>query len=160
MERGDSLVFPLALRLPERVDVLGRTWFRRPELHVTTFAPGDLAEATGLDADVLLALGEEHEADLTRPRRVDFDGRVARVEHDDRATLVAFCRVDGLPDVYRRMAEAIGRAIPLPPTHVTLYTARPGMEGIGLNTHAQVAARATLLAERDAAAVLAPLRSR
>jgi hypothetical protein len=72
---------------------------------------------------------------------------------DGRHTLVAFCDVAGLEDVYRRVSAAVGRVLPVPPTHVTLYTSQAGMKGIGLSTAAHVAARATPLPEADAAVV-------
>jgi hypothetical protein len=148
----ESLVFPVELDLPERLHVAGRDWFRKPELHVTTFTPGDLADTFDVDAGALLRAGEQHRDELTRRRNVRFDGRVARVDADDgRRTLVAFCEVAGLDEVYRRLSAAVGRSLPVPPTHVTLYTSQPGMKGIGLSTAAAAAAHATPLLPADAA---------
>jgi len=161
MDAGESLVFPVALDVPASIHVDRREWFRRPEFHVTTFAPDDLAEAFGIDVAALLAAGEDHRDELTRNRAIRFDGRVARVQaQDGRRTLVAFCDVAGLDAVYRRLATAVGHALPVAPTHVTLYTSQPGMKGIGLSTAAQVGARATLLPDGDAAAVLRHLSGR
>jgi hypothetical protein len=148
----ESLVFPVELDVPERLHVAGRDWFRKPELHVTTFTPGDLADTFDVDAGALLRAGEQHRDELTRRRNVRFDGRVARVDADDgRQTLVAFCGVAGLDEVYRRLSAAVGRPLPVPPTHVTLYTSQPGMKGIGLSTAAAAAAHATPLPPADAA---------
>jgi hypothetical protein len=152
MEIDESLVFPVELNLPERLYVAGQDWFRRPELHVTTFTPGDLADAFDVDAAALLDVGARHCNELTRSRSIRFDGRVARVHaEDDRQTLVAFCDVAGLDDVYRRLSAAVERSLPVPPTHVTLYTSQPGMKGIGLSTADDVAAQATPLPAADAA---------
>jgi hypothetical protein len=148
----ESLVFAVELDVPERLHVAGRDWFRRPELHVTTFTPGDLADAFDVDAAALLRAGEQHRDELTRRRDLRFDGRVARVDAGDgRQTLVAFCEAAGLDEVYRRLSAAVGRSLPVPPTHVTLYTSQPGMKGIGLSTAAAVAAHATPLPATDAA---------
>jgi hypothetical protein len=148
----ESLVFSIELDLPERLRIGGHDWFRRPELHVTTFTPADLADAFDVDAATLLKAGEQHRDELTRSRGIRFDGRFARVHDEDgRRTLVAFCDVAGLPDVYRRLSAAVGRALAMPPTHVTLYTSQAGMPGIGLGTAEHVAARATPLPETDAA---------
>jgi hypothetical protein len=107
----------------------------------------------GLEA--LLQAGEDYHDELTRARTIRSDGRVARVQADDgRRTLVAFCDAAGLDAVYRRLSEAVGMPLPLPPTHVTLYTAEPATKGIGLSTQAHVQQRAIPLSDADAAAVL------
>jgi hypothetical protein len=157
----ESLVFPVEVDVPERLHVAGRGWFRRPELHVTTFTPGDLAGAFDVDAGALLRAGEQHRDELTRCRDIRFDGRVAHVHAaDGRQTLVAFCEVAGLDEVYRRLSAAVGWSLPVPPTHVTLYTSQPGMKGIGLSTAAAVAAHATPLPAADAARLRRHLRQR
>lgn len=156
---SDSIVFPVHLDAARVLELDGRTWFRRPEFHVTTFTPDDLAAATGIDEDVLADAGERHRVALEAVRPIRFDGRVAHVRAGDgRETLVAFCAVEGLPAVFDRLAAAVGRALPYPPTHVTLYTILPGMKGIGLATDAAVAARATPLGPAAAATVLGSLR--
>jgi hypothetical protein len=152
MEFDESLVFPIELELPRCLHVAGRDWFCRPEFHVTTFTPGDLAEAFDVDVAALLHAGEQRRDELTRSRSFRFDGRVARVHvRNGRQTLVAFCDVAGLDDVYRRLSAAVGRTLPVPPTHVTLYTSQPGMKGIGLTTAQDVSAHAVPLPEADAA---------
>ena len=161
MEIDESLVFGVELDLPERLRLAGRDWFRRPEFHVTTFTPGDLADAFDVDAAALLDAGERLRDALTRRRSIRFDGRVARVDDPDgRRTLVAFCHVDGLEDVYSRLSAAIKQPLPVPPTHVTLYTSQPGMRGIGLSTSAAVAAQATPLPPADAVALRRHLPAR
>jgi hypothetical protein len=161
MEIDESLVFPIELHLPERLHVAGRDWFCRPELHVTTFTPADVADAFDIGAAALLHAGARHRDELTRSRSIRFDGRVARVHAEDgRQTLVAFCDVVGLDDVYRRMSASVGRTLPVPPTHVTLYTSQPGMKGIGLSTAAHVAAHATPLPATDAAVLRGHLPQR
>jgi len=152
MEIDESLVFSIELDLPGRLHVAGRDWFCRPEFHVTTFTPRDLADAFDVDAAALLHAGEQRRDALTRRRDHRFDGRIARVHaRDGRQTLVAFCEVAGLDDVYRHLSAAVGRTLPVPPTHVTLYTSQPGMKGIGLSTAQDVAAHAVPLPEADAA---------
>jgi hypothetical protein len=155
---AESLVFPVALAIPEQITAAGSTWFRRPELHVTTFTPADLAAASELDVETLVRAGEEHRDELTRLRAIRFDGRVARVEaQDGRRSLVAFCDVAGLDALYERLSAGLGAQLPLPPTHVTLYTGQPGAGGIGLTTEEQVRERATPLQDTDATAVLGHL---
>jgi hypothetical protein len=152
MEIDESLVFPVELDVSERLHVAGHDWFRRPEFHVTTFTPGDLADAFDVDAAALLDAGARHRDELTQSRSIRFDGRMARVHaQDGRQTLVAFCDLAGLDDVLRRLSAAVGRSLPVPPTHVTLYTSQPGMKGIGLSTADDVAAHATPLPAADAA---------
>ena len=155
----ESLVFPVALEASEEVHVAGRRWFRRPEFHVTTFNPEGLATATGLRAQRLAEIAEPLHDELTTARPIRFDGRVSAVVHPDgRQTLVAFCDVDGLEEIYARLSALAGRALPRPPTHVTLYTAQPGMDGIGLTTQADVDAKTAALSAADAHHVLAGLR--
>ena len=155
----ESLVFPVALDAPEEVQVAGRRWFRRPEFHVTTFDPGDLAAATGVGSEKLVEIAEPLRGELTMARPIRFDGRVsAVVDPDGRRTLVAFCHVDGLEDTYVRLSALAGCTLPRPPTHVTLYTAEPDMEGIGLSTQADVDAKTAALPPADAHNVLAGLR--
>lgn len=152
----ESLVFPVALEAPEAVQVAGRRWFRRPEFHVTTFNPDALAAATGVGTQKLVEIAEQLHDELTTVRRIRFDGRVSAVgDPDGRQTLVAFCDVDGLEQIYVRLSALAGRALPRPPTHVTLYTARPDMEGIGLSTQADVDAKTVALPAAEARDVLA-----
>ena len=151
-------MFPVALQAPEEVHVVRRRWFRRPEFHVTTFNPQDLAAATGLDAQELARIGAQLNAELTAARPLRFDDRVSAVSDDDgRRTLVAFCDVDGLEQTYERLSALAGRELPRPPTHVTLYTAQPGMEGIGLSTQRDVEAKTVALPATEAKKVLAAI---
>ncbi len=156
----ESLVFPVALEAAEEVQVVGRRWFRRPEFHVTTFNPEDLAAMTGMAARQLADIAGQLHDELTTERPVRFDGRVSAVaDADGRRTLVAFCDVDGLEQVYVRLSALAGRELPRPPTHVTLYTAQPGMGGIGLTTEAEVQAKAVALPAADARKVLRAVRA-
>ena len=155
----ESLVFPVALEAPDEVHVAGRRWYRRPEFHVTTFNPDDLAAATGLGVNELGRIGARLHAELTAVRPLRFDGRASVAsDPDGRRTLVAFCEVDGLEGVYRRLSALAGRELPRPPTHVTLYTAQPGMGGIGLSTQSDVETKTVALPAADASAVLDGLR--
>jgi hypothetical protein len=141
------------------VQVAGCRWFRRPEFHVTTFNPDDLAAATGIGTQKLCQVGEQLHDELTMARPIRFDGCVSVVEDPDgRRTLVAFCDVDGLEEIYVRLSALAGRALPRPPTHVTLYTAQPDMKGIGLTTQADVDEKTAALPAADAHNVLAGLR--
>jgi len=156
----EALVFPVRLDAAPTVELGGRTWHRRPEFHVTTFTPETLAAASGVPATALAAAGAALRPELTTPRPFRFDGRVACARDDGgRETLVAFCDVEGLDEVYERLSSRAGAAIPPPPTHVTLYTAEPGMQGIGLATAAEVRDKTEPLAAQDAVAVLSGVRS-
>jgi hypothetical protein len=77
MEIGESLVFPIELELPGCLHLVGRDWFCTPEFHITTFTPGDLADAFDVDAVALLHAGEQRRDGLTRSRSFRFDGRIA-----------------------------------------------------------------------------------
>jgi hypothetical protein len=100
MEIDESLVFPIKLDLPGCLHVAGCDWFCRPEFHVTTFTPRDLAEALAVDVEALLHAGEQRREELTRRRVSGLTGALARVHAEDgRQTLVAFCDVAGLDDV-------------------------------------------------------------
>ena len=72
---SESLVFDVALEVPHELRVGGRTWFRRPEFHVTTFTPDALAALSGLPEDALAALWERFRGELTAPRPVRFRRR-------------------------------------------------------------------------------------
>ena len=155
----ESLVFPVALEAPEEVQVAGRRWYCRPEFHVTTFNPEGLAAATGVGAQQLAEVAEPLHDELTTPRPIRFDGRVYKVvDPDGRQTLVAFCDVAGLEAIYARLSALAGRSLPRPPTHVTLYTAQPDMDGIALTTQADVDAKTVALPAADAHHVLQVLR--
>ena len=94
MEIDESLVFPIKLDLPGCLHVAGCDWFCRPEFHVTTFTPRDLAEALAVDVEALLHAGEQRREELTRRRASGLTGALARVHAEDgRQTLVAFCDV-------------------------------------------------------------------
>jgi hypothetical protein len=72
-----------------------------------TIASGDLADAFDVDAAALLDADARHRDELTQSRSIRFDGRMARVHaQDGRQTLVAFCDLAGLDDVFRRLSAA------------------------------------------------------
>ncbi|WP_354699022.1 hypothetical protein DSM112329_04723 [Paraconexibacter sp. AEG42_29] len=150
-QNGQSLIFPVTLDLPKHLELGGTTWHCRREHHVTTFTP-DLAVAVGRPLADLIALGQRHEPALTEPRGVHFDGRAATAERDDgRRSLVAFCDVDGLAEVYAQLSADLGTPVPLPPNHVTLYSSDARDKGIGLATADAVAAYTTPLTPEQAA---------
>ena len=126
MNHGESLVFPVELAMPKELIVDGCRWYSRPEFHVTTFTPSDLADALGVDERVLLVVGESRRPELTRCRTIAFDGRVARLEGGDGGrTLVAFCDVEGLDAVYSLLDADVRQSLERPTTHVTLYSRSP-----------------------------------
>ena len=55
--------------------------------------------------------------------------RLARRE--ERRTLIVKARVDGLEGLYARLSYRVGVELPVPPAHVTLYSA-PGGKAIGI----------------------------
>jgi len=156
MDSSETIIAPIDLNVAAKVQVGGQSWFRRPEFHVTTFTPDDLAEATGVPEDILVQASQKFREELSSVRGVAFDGRVAcAARSDGRRSLVAFCLAPGLDEIYEKISVAVGSNIPPPITHITLYTVQPQMKGIGLTTAAQVEAYTTMLAEDEASAVLA-----
>ena len=145
---GQSLVVPLIVaQLPETVEVLGRHWQRKRELHLTALASRLLeppGEATGVwDRVVRVASGRE-----LGPVRVGEElRRVRDPQHPGLETLIVMAECGGLQELIEDLSEAIGRPLPLPPAHVTLYSTDPA-EGIGITDQRELAERAPPLDDR------------
>lgn len=136
-----SLILPLDDALPmQPVHVDGRTFAPKPELHVTLVG-------TALGAELADVLGDRLEA-ATRPAfealdwRLRRTGRGALIEKTGRtdaghrgpvASIVEFVELPALPHWYRWLGRLLGRELPLPPPHVTLYT-HACAKGIGIPT--------------------------
>jgi hypothetical protein len=130
--------------LPERVDAFGETWKRRAEFHVSVFSADRLgplvADRLGVgEADAyrrLEAAGQLVDAADLQVRSLGPGFRLAR--RGERRTLIVEARVDGLDELYAGLSDMVGTPLPVPPAHVTLYSA-PGGKTIGLASEEKLA---------------------
>lgn len=157
----DTLVLPLQDAPPTApVEIDGRLFAPKDELHVTLVG-------ARLGAELHRLLGPRREA-ATRPAFEALDwslqrtGRGVLIEkhgrRDDRrdgpiAAVAEFVEVPALAHYYRWLGSLLGRELPVPPAHVTLYT-HGRARGIGLPTLR--ALRALRRADIDPGALAAP----
>lgn len=138
---ANTLLLPLDDAPPPRtLDLGARRFDPKPELHVTLVGPR-------LGAELRALLGDALEA-ATRPAFEALDwsiarsGRAERVEHHGRrddgrrgtiASIIEHVELPALAHYYRWLETLLGRQLPVPPPHVTLYT-HGKARGIGIPT--------------------------
>lgn len=136
-----TLVLPLDDAPPgETLEFGGRRFDAKNELHVTLVGKQ-------LGAELRHALGDRLDA-ATRPAFEALDWWYARTgerrlierpdttDDGDRGTVASVIELIELPALdwyYRWLGELLGRQLPVPPAHVTLYTHRKA-KGIGIPT--------------------------
>ena len=156
-ERASVLVPLPFLDLPSELRLLGQDWQRKPELHVTAAHTPSIAERIrgplGLDAGAAVGAAWAALRDATHSHAVGeivVSDQYRHVRRDADRTLIVLCQVEGLDELYRHLGETLGAELEAPPAHVTLYT-RPGGEGIGLHTRAELERDTCALSRADAA---------
>jgi len=147
--RGQSLVVPLAIDgVPEAIDCLGRRWSRKREFHLTAVADRLLETANDDDWDAVVRVASGR---ILGPVRTGDDIRlVSHPERPDLKTLVVLADCPGIELLIHDLSEAIRVPLPLPPTHVTLYSTSPA-EGIGIVDQRELAERAPPLSPDEQA---------
>lgn len=143
----DTLILPLDDAPPQAsIDIDGRRFEPKDELHVTLVG-------TALGRELRAVLGDRLES-ATRPAFEALDwsprrtGRGALIEkpglRDDGtrgpvASIIEFVDLPALAHYHRWLGELLGRQLPAPPAHVTLYT-HACAKGIGVPTPAALRA--------------------
>jgi hypothetical protein len=151
---GQSLVVPLIIDgLPESISALSRRWERKREFHLTVLAERRLAEVAGdrddmWDRVIRAASGRA----LGPVLRTDQVRLVTHSERPELRTIVVMVRCDGIEDLVEEISQAIGKPIPVPPAHVTVYSSDPA-QGIGITDQGELAERAPPLTEAQQAEV-------
>lgn len=147
---GDSLVLPIAPDCwpPPRhgVEIDGIAFTPKPELHITVIGSRlgrelrEVFAAPWLRA-ALAAAFDEQDWRFTRGRRHWLlrkpfleDGRL-RVAH----SIIERVELPTMAPLHRELGRLLGRQLPAPPPHVTLYVAGPP-EGIGVSSAARLRA--------------------
>lgn len=129
--RHGSVVVPLnVVGLDAEIVALDERWTVKEEFHLTAASTPWLAERLGRDVDDVSAAAAQAAA-ATEVTRVTLRDELRVVRRDAERTIVAMADADGLDAFCAALGERLGASVPVPPTHVTLYT-RPGGEGIGL----------------------------
>lgn len=132
----NTLILPLDEAPPSHViDIDGRRFEPKQELHLTLVG-------RRLGAELRATLGERLEA-ATRPAfealdwsctRLGDGALVQRLRGDDApATVIEFVDLPAMAHFHRWLGELLGRQLPVPPPHVTLYT-HGATRGIGIPT--------------------------
>jgi hypothetical protein len=135
----DTLVLPLQEAPPAGpVEIDGRRFEPKAELHVTLVG-------SALGRELRATLGERLDA-AVRPAFEALDWSYARTRlgaliektgrRDDGrrgpvASIIEFIELPAMPHLHRWLGELLGRELPVPPPHVTLYTHACG-KGIGI----------------------------
>lgn len=136
-----TLVLPIEERPPgEPLDLDGRRFEPKDELHITLVGPalgeelrrvlGDRLEAATRPAFEALDWSYVRTGErrlIEKPGTAD-DGTSTRV-----ASVVELVELPAMAYFHRWLGELLGRQLPVPPPHVTLYTHRKA-RGIGLPT--------------------------
>jgi hypothetical protein len=139
---GHSLVIPLIIEgLPEAVACLGEHWQRKREFHLTAVAERLL---DGQDWDPVFCVASGR---ALGPVSVGREFR--RVRHPDEPalkTLIVMAECPGLGELVEQLSRATGLSLPVPPAHVTLYSADP-VQGIGITDEGELAERAPELTQ-------------
>lgn len=137
----DTLILPLDDASPRTpVHIEGRRLEPKRELHVTLVG-------TALGRELRATLGDRLDA-ATRPAFESLDWSLDRTGHgaliektgplDDGgrgsiASIIEFVELPAMAHFHRWLGELLGRQLPLPPPHVTLYT-HGRAKGIGVPT--------------------------
>jgi hypothetical protein len=133
-EKG-YFVLPIALDagpLPKTLDVAGNVLSLKDEFHVTLV--GKTVTELFANGDAVVQVFSAHVAEHPiRFERFENDFRLA--EQADRRTLVVRARVANLEGLFAAFGTALGRAVPLQATHVTLYERQKG-QSIGIPSEA------------------------
>ena len=144
---GQSLVIPLMVEeLTESIEALGRRWHRKREFHLTVMV-SRLLDPPEERPDVWDRVVKVASGRQLGPVRAGEEFR--RVSHPDRAdleTLIVMVDCPGLEQLVRDLSDALGRRLPVPPAHVTLYSSDPA-QGIGIADEQELAERAPPLSE-------------
>jgi len=133
------LNIPPSLWKPPTASVVidGETYAPKDELHVTLLGRALLEE---IETQLSLRLRRRLWAEArNRQWRIDRGGDLHLLEHFDPATpgapsarsIVEMIMLDGAEAFYQSLEHQVGRQLPRPPTHVTLYTLRDA-GGIGI----------------------------
>ncbi len=161
----ESLLVPLPfLELPPELELEGRRWSRKNEFHVTAANTGSivarLADAAGLEEEDAEDRAWEALSEASREASVGaviLRDELRRVRREEEETLIVLCEVDGLGQLFERLAERLGAELEPPPAHVTLYVEEPGAGGIGLHTGAELERSSSPVAEDEAEELLRAL---
>lgn len=134
----DTLVLPIEDTPPSRAVLIDQRRFEpKHELHITLVGKR-------LGAELRSTLGERLDA-ATRPAFEALDwtfqrrGEAALIQRrvdrseDGAATVIEFVELPAMPHFHRWLGELLGRQLPVPPAHVTLYT-HAKAKGIGIPT--------------------------
>jgi hypothetical protein len=116
--------------LPQTITVGGERWEKVRNPHVTMFDSRRVKRATSItDEATLKQMANQVQNAPVSVTHIGPPWRIA--EKGDRRSLVIPAKVEGASDLYDKLSEQAGEKIPVPPPHVTVYTA-PGKKGIGL----------------------------
>lgn len=119
--------------IPETVSVNEKKLFKKSEFHISLvcvkrlvplIAPDDVAR----QAELAEAITEHFKAYVQRQSLTEYwlTGELRYVVKDDgRETIVALCQLPGLAGFFAQIEQEYGTKLPLPPTHITLYTLQP-----------------------------------
>ena len=126
-------------KLPERVEVFGTTLLRKTEFHTTlTSIRAAAASISGMS----LSEAEERIVSVFRTHvakhPISFesfadDFRYVRDDARKRESAIVRCRVNGLEELFAHYQKTLGVAVPIQPTHVTIYTKELNV-GIGIDS--------------------------
>ncbi len=137
--------------LPEKVEVLGKTWVRKNEFHISVFDPSQVAEQLGAPIEKVRKFSAQAASDITIGS-IGFTGEVRLAKLEKRQSIVLMCTVSGLDSFYQRFSQLADTLLAAAPTHVTIYTTEGG-RGIWIRDEEELNSRTQLLNDDEAAVV-------
>jgi hypothetical protein len=146
VEPGSSVVAPVVIDgLPDRIEVLGESWLRKVEFHVTAVSAAALEQAAGSDPALWPSVASVAEGRRIGPVLLFEDvRRVTDSERPGLRTLIAMAHAAGLEALHHDLAAALGTPVGPPPAHITLYSTDPE-SGIGIANEWELVQRAPRL---------------
>ena len=82
-----------------------------------------------------------------------FSNEFRFAQFEERKTLIIRCEVSNLAKFFELLSKELGIQMPLPPTHVTLFTLQPDA-GIGLNSYEELEVKSKII---DISSEIAPI---
>lgn len=140
--------------LPKTVTLDGVTLGRKSEFHCSLVCVKCLTPdlvAKGYQEDEIPAFLMRLFDELAQAHPLTFSrltGEFHHIEYDERQTLIVMAEIKGLSELIEQLNDKLGLVIPVPPTHVTLFTLQPDA-GIGVTSTDELVQRDWPISESD-----------
>ena len=131
--------------LPKTIDVDGNILNLKSTFHVSLLCIKNILEKN--NRENLEQLIIEKFCSFISKNEISFlkfNGEFRFAQFKERKTIIARCEVSHLVEFINFLSKELSIEIPLPPTHVTLFTLQPDM-GIGLNSYEELGVKSKII---------------